>query len=604
MRTAVVLLAIAALNIFAQTDSLKTYSTEPIIVTGTRIETLRKHIPLTISVITGEEVKESISPAVFSLIAPRVPGLFVTQRGILGYGLAQGSAGQLTLRGIGSNPNTQVLVLLDGRPQFMGLFGHPLPDNYITSNVDRVEVVRGPCSFLYGTNAMGGVINIITKRQKSDGYSININQSFGSYSTLSGDAGIGFRKNRFDSYLSVSRQQSDGERPYSGFSLNNGFLKTGYTINRFFSVTADGNITQFRTYDPGTVSNPKTGNWVDILRANTGFSVENKNSATEGAVKFLFNYGEHKIYDGFHSKDRNVNISAYQTFTKMKNGAVSIGFDFKNYGGEAENTNTGLSYGEHFINETGGYIHAQYLLAEKFSFNGGLRLEHNSISGNEIIPQFGVSYLLLKNLSLRANVSKGFRSPTIRELYLFPAPTPDLKPERMWSYEAGAQFSYKNIFSIEPAVYYEEGSNIIQTGGVYPRLVLSNSGSFIIRGIEVSLFFKPVKNFSLNAAYAFTDPGNLTQSSPAHRFTAESSLHFGYTGLNLSYEYNGKLYGANNYMKKLPDYSLLSASISINPLKQVSFYISAENIFDRAYQVVYEYPMPGRTYKAGLKFYY
>ncbi|MCK7460836.1 MAG: TonB-dependent receptor plug domain-containing protein [Sphingobacterium sp.] len=88
-----------------------------------------------------------------------------------GFGVADGAAGKISIRGIGGSPNTQVLVLIDGHPQYMGLFGHPLPDAYVASDAEKVEVVRGPASILYGTNAMGGVVNIITRQQSQDGLS-------------------------------------------------------------------------------------------------------------------------------------------------------------------------------------------------------------------------------------------------------------------------------------------------------------------------------------------------------------------------------------------------------------------------------------------------
>lgn len=604
MKNIIALFFILNSFVFSQKVPDKIYSTETIVVTGTRIETLRKHLPLTISLVTKEDINNTNIPQVFSLIESRVPGLFVTERSSLGYGLAQGSAGQLTLRGIGSNPNTQVLILLDGRPQYMGLMGHPLPDNYITSNAERIEVVRGPCSFLYGSNAMGGVINILSKREKENGYSLSLNQSYGSFGTLIGDAGIGFKKNKFDGYFSYTHQQSSGSRPYSEFDLNNGYLKTGYKINQNYDIIIDGNLTKFKTFDPGTQSAPKIDNWVDILRMNGGFSVENRNDYTEGALKFLYNYGEHKIYDGFHSKDKNINVSFYQTLTKINNLTVSVGADYKYYGGTAENTKTNFNFGEHFVNEKGGYVHLQYLALNRLSFNTGLRIENSSIFGNELIPQFGVSYSLKDNLTFRTNISKGFRSPTIRELYLFPAPTPVLKPERMWSFEAGMQYNYKDILRIEPVFYYEEGSNIIQTTGVFPNLKLNNSGSFIIRGYELSLGIKPVKNLDLNIAASYIEPGRLTQSSPQSRIFAEAKYMYRNIGVTASLEYNEKIFGANNSTRKMPDYALANLSVNYRPLKQIMLYVSGENLFDRQYMTVYDYPMPGRTFKAGIKLNY
>ena len=609
MKHIIALLCLINLFTFSQTDSTKNYKdknyfTEPIVVTGTRIETLRKHVPLTISLVSKEDINNTNIPQVFSLISSRVPGLFLTGRSNLGYGLAQGSAGQITLRGIGSNPNTQVLILLDGRPQLMGLMGHPLPDNYITSNAEKIEVVRGPCSFLYGSNAMGGVINIFTKREKENGYSFNLNQSYGTFGTLIGDAGIGFKKNKLDGYVSFTHQQSSGSRPYSEFNLNNGYLKTGYKINSNFDIIVDGNLTKFKTFDPGPKSKPLIDNWVDILRMNGGISIENKNKFTEGALKLIYNYGEHKIYDGFHSKDKDINLSFYQTLTKFKNLTISLGADYKYFGGTAENTKTGYSFGEHFVNEKGGYLHLQYLLLNKLSFNSGIRVENNSEFGNEIIPQFGVSFSVKENLTIRANISKGFRSPTIRELYLFPAPTPDLKPEKMWSIETGLQYNYKNIIRFEPVFYYEEGSNIIQTSGVYPNLKLSNSGSFIIRGFELSLGITPVKALDINIAASYVEPGKLTQSNPQKRIFAEAKYVYKIIGVTASLENNEKLYGANNSAKKLPDYALLNLSVSCTPVKMFTLYLAGENLADRQYMTVYDYPMPRRTFKAGIKLNY
>ncbi len=140
---------------------------EMVVVTGTRVEVARKNVPLTISVISEDEIRQSSETALLPVLSERVPGVFVTERGVTGFGVADGAAGNITVRGVGGSPNTQVLVLIDGSPQFMGIFGHPLPDAYVASDVERIEVIRGPASILYGTSAMGGVVNIITKKQKN-----------------------------------------------------------------------------------------------------------------------------------------------------------------------------------------------------------------------------------------------------------------------------------------------------------------------------------------------------------------------------------------------------------------------------------------------------
>lgn len=113
----------------------------------------------------------------------QVPGLFTTSRGVMGYGVSNGAAGGISLRGIGGSPTTGLLVLIDGHPQYMGLMGHPIADAYQSMLAEKVEVVRGPASVLYGSNAMGGVINIVTRRQREDGVRTGVRLGYGSYDT-------------------------------------------------------------------------------------------------------------------------------------------------------------------------------------------------------------------------------------------------------------------------------------------------------------------------------------------------------------------------------------------------------------------------------------
>ena len=142
---------------------------DEVVVTGTRNETDVRHLPMTISVVNRKVLEQSFQPSVLPVLTEQVPGLFTTSRGIMGYGVSTGAAGGMSLRGIGGSPTAGLLVLIDGHPQYMGLMGHPIADAYQTMLTDRVEVLRGPASVLYGSNAMGGVINIVTRKMQEDG---------------------------------------------------------------------------------------------------------------------------------------------------------------------------------------------------------------------------------------------------------------------------------------------------------------------------------------------------------------------------------------------------------------------------------------------------
>src|SRR5690554_3694903 len=142
---------------------------EELVVTGSKFETSKNLIPLSVSQINETEIKRSGHYNALSTISTFVPGVFITERNILGFGVAEGGSGTINMRGVGNSPNTQVLVLIDGHPQYQGIFAHPLPDAYVASDVEKIEVIRGPASVLYGSNAMAGAINFITKKQHKEG---------------------------------------------------------------------------------------------------------------------------------------------------------------------------------------------------------------------------------------------------------------------------------------------------------------------------------------------------------------------------------------------------------------------------------------------------
>ena len=111
----------------------------------------------------------------------------------MGYGVSDGAAGGISLRGL-SGGSGRLMVLIDGHPQYMGLMGHPIADAYQSLMAERVEVLRGPASVLYGSNAMGGVVNIVTRGMREDGVKTYADIGYGSYNTLQTEATNRIRK--------------------------------------------------------------------------------------------------------------------------------------------------------------------------------------------------------------------------------------------------------------------------------------------------------------------------------------------------------------------------------------------------------------------------
>ena len=168
MNTRKLLLVVLVLSLYCKAHALTdTLSLREVVVTGTRNAVDVRHLPMTVTVIGREKLTEQHHSNVLPVAMQQVPGLFVTSRSMMGYGVSTGAAGGISLRGISAGAG-QMLVLIDGHPQYNGIYGHPISDSYQTLIAERIEVLRGPASVLYGSNAMGGVMNIVTRQAKTD----------------------------------------------------------------------------------------------------------------------------------------------------------------------------------------------------------------------------------------------------------------------------------------------------------------------------------------------------------------------------------------------------------------------------------------------------
>lgn len=213
------LVAVAAgINAEEVTDSM---NLQDVVVTGTRNATDVRYLPMTVSVIGRQTLTEQYQTSVLPTAMQQVPGLFVTSRSMLGYGVSGGAAGGINLRGI-TGGSGQLMVLIDGHPQYNGIYGHPIADSYQTLMTERVEVLRGPASMLYGSNAMGGVINIVTRGMHEDGVKTTVNLGAGSYGTIQAEASNQVRSGKFSSTVAAQYGRTDNHRPRMGFEQYGG----------------------------------------------------------------------------------------------------------------------------------------------------------------------------------------------------------------------------------------------------------------------------------------------------------------------------------------------------------------------------------------------
>ena len=575
-----------------------------VIVTGTQISTNVNNIPASVTVVSRKELEKTEESSVLSALRGLVPGLFITERGTTGFGVYTGSAGGISLRGIGGSPTTQVLIAIDGHPQIMGINGHDLPDAYVAYNAENIEVVRGPASTVYGSNAMGGVINIITREEKTDGFRANGSMIFGSYNTQKYMLSLRSKRDRLSGFFSANYDKTDGYRDHSDFYLFNGFGKLGYSISDHFKTTADFNFSKYRSTDPGPITNPAISDSLtaDITRGMAAINLDNHFQNTSGKVNLYYDFGHHEIYDGWQSDDISAGILADQTITPFKGSIFTLGLDYKMYGGKAIRTNNPNFNLDKVIHETALYLLGrQNLLQNKLTLDAGIRIEMNSLFGDEWVPKIGLSYRPKETSILKLSTAKGFRNPTMRELYVYAA-NENLDPESMMNYEISyTQFSSNKRFRGEMAVYLSKGKNMIQTivnSGV-PQFF--NTGSFKNKGIEMAVQYHFPIQLNIYSNYSYIQCEKPILATPEHQINTGADYSLGKMNLMVN------LQNIRNYYLKVgttpvkENFALLDAKLSYKLLENLNVFCKADNLLNSSYQMNYNYPMPGTTIMGGFK---
>ena len=603
-------------------DSLsvqKKVTIEEVVVTGTRNETDVRHLPMTVSVVNREQIEHRNDPSLLPLLTEYIPGLFTTSRGLMGYGVSGGAAGGMSLRGIGGVPQeglptTGMLVLIDGHPQYMGLMGHPISDAYQSLLAERVEVLRGPASVLYGSNAMGGVINIVTRKMQQDGIRTHANVGYGSYNTLQSEVTNRIRKGRFTSIVSGSYNRTDGHRKDMEFEQYGGYAKFGYEISDAWNVWADVNLTHFDASNPGEISNPLLDNDQRITRGMTSFALANHYAKTSGTLSFFYNWGKHWINDGyhlggdpldyrFHSRDQMLGVSWYQSVQLFEGNRLTVGFDYFHFGGEAWNkTLAGErdTQADKTQDDVAGYIDFRQNLGDWLTFDVGLRVDHHSQVGTEWVPQVGFSFHLPENSEVKLMASKGFRYPTIREMYMFRPANPDLKPERLWSYELSfAQRLLDGRLSYGVNVFYIDGENLIMRVPIDGRPLNVNTGKIENSGVEAQVAYRIVPAWSVDANYSYLHMDNPVLASPEHKLYVGTAFSKGRWNVSTGLQYVAGLYKELD-PEETEDFLLWNVRGSFRVLDGFDVWVKGENLLAQRYEINAGFPMPKATVMAGV----
>ena len=617
---------------FAQTlrhDTIKVakdYLLEEVVVTGSRTETDVRHLSQTVSIIDRSKIEQRLQPSILPILSEQVPGLFITSRGVMGFGVSNGAAGGISIRGL-SGGSAQVMVLIDGHPQYAGIFGHPVSDSYQSLLTDKVEVLRGPASVLYGSNAMGGVINIITRKMEEDGVKTNLKSAYGSYNTLETEITNRIKKGKFSSVASGSYNRTDGHRENMDFEQYGGYIKLGYEISGNWNAYADMNITHFNSTYPGPEKSPLLEGDQRITRGVASVAVTNSYDKTSGGLNLFYNWGNHWINDGytpsanespqdgrFNSFDDMMGVSLHQSANLFAGNRITLGFDCFRYGGKAwteyikgDKAGSRSDLVNKHENEIAGYMDFRQDLGRWLTINAGLRVDNHSRIGTETVPQAGLSFHLPKSMEMKISANKGFRYPILREMYMFPPQNPNLEPESLWNYEFSfTQSLMESSFKYGINLFYITGDNMILTmpNPSGSGMLNQNSGKIENSGIELQGAWRINTDWSVDANYSWLHMKKPVVGAPQHKAYAGANLNKGKFSISTGLNYIDGLYtvvpGNGNPNGIEESFILWNLRATFAIAEWISIQARGENLLNQKYEINSGYPMPGTTFMLGL----
>jgi outer membrane cobalamin receptor len=581
-----------------------------VVVTATKTEMEISDVPQATSVITKEEIANTPDRSVAEIIQ-RTAGVEVTQ---------YGPVGAVSLPKIRGSEAGQVLILLNGRRINDAQSGQFDLSNLPVSkeDIERIEILRGAASALYGADAMGGVINVITKAPSSIPYT-RASASFGSFGTQEysllhqrklGPLAYGF---------SLSKEQSRGFRENSDADKWTAGGEIGYALTPQSEVKLSARMIRKEVGVPGSVAFPDPDD--RQKDQNTLLDLGYQGKITP---QLTLNF------KGFHNQYRRTFDPGTQGFS------AGAPFLHKNYatGGELQTTYArggthlltgGVEFIQDRVNSSAIGVHeatrkAVYLqdeieMARPLTATIGLRYDSHSIYGDQFNPRAGVVLRLPGDTRLRASAARSFRAPTFDDLFwpedAYTAGNPNLQPEKAWSYELGGEKKFGDRALFKAAGFYRKVEDLIiwQMGSDF-RFRPNNVKTAEIWGVETEMVFYPCKGLSIPLNYTHLYPRDANTGEPIifkPKHMANAGVEY-VTSFGLKTSLRGRYvqFYVNETTTLNRDYFLADVKVAYEwkvrqNLKGEAF-LSLTNILDRDYQINEGYPMPPRSWSGGVSF--
>ncbi len=595
--TAIIFLYVFSLELISQTE--KTYQLEDLIITANRTPTLVFETARNITVIDSNTVSKlpvnNVSDALNYF-----GGIDIIERG------PNGIQGDLTIRG---GTFEQALVLVDGirfnDPQ-TGHHNLNLPLNF--ENIDRIEILKGHGSRIYGPNAFSGVINIITKKTGNPFFRIGVGS--GSFNSFNYSAEAVYPLSILMNRISFQKNKSDGYRHNTNSDINNCNFSSALNLQ---SLSMDFSIGyQDKEFGASNFYSDKYPNqWEHTKTTSTNLKSEYQMDSVifSSTLAWRRNKDDYMLDFARPSWYRNLHITnsysgGLQIFIPLSLGKISIGTELNK--DEIESTNLG----NHNRTNYGLFVEDNFSVYDFDVAFGGYAYNYSGF-GWKIWPGLDIGYNFNKNVKLFFSAGKSFRIPSFTDLY-YTSPAQkgntDLRPEEAGSFEIG--FKYKNpLLSFDINAFTRYGKNIIDwsrknsdeiwiAGNVNEITTRGFESTFNISLEEIGKNF-PFIFFNIDYSYLSSDLKPKYQSRYAldnlkHKLVLSigNDLFFNITQswfFRFEERINMKSFFITDTKIKLQD----------NPF---NFFFSVNNLFNISYMDLSGIPMPGRWFKGGIDF--
>ena len=628
-------------GIVQKTDSAGFYNLSDVVISATRTNTSTIELANSISVIDSSEIANSNNSSVFDLLKNQY-GLSFTQQG--GYG----TLSNVYLRGANTG---QTLILIDGVEYNLpsdpsGVFDFSsLPSD----NIEKIEVLRGPQSTIYGSDALAGVINIITKKGSGKPkYSAMIEG--GTYNSYKGLTGLNGSYYKLNYSLTLSKTKSDGfsaaskkygNKEKDGFDLLNFSSLIGYKISDNAEVNliarygnSEADYDQFGGPggdDPSYIFGQKelsvrgegkvklnNNKWIQKFGASFFKNVRKYSFDTSAASI----YYSHSKYDG-----RKYKLDWQNDLNLVKNNTANFlltaGTEF-----ELEETTSEYYAFTYFrppdiisvfpkksANTIGGFSEGQLSLDNSFFGTLGIRYDHHNKFGSSFTYRIAPAYIIwATGTKFKATIGTGFKSPSLFYLFDPSYGNPDLSPEKSFGWDAGIeQYFWSEGFSIGATYFSNRFTDMFGFDAITFKTININKAE--TNGVEIFAKAKPLTGLELKANYTYTNaldksPGSADYDKKlVRRPTDKAGLYISYTfmdkfNLNTEVIYVGKREDINfsTYSRiEMKDYTLINLAAHYNVLDFLRLNLRLDNLFDTDYEEVFGYATPGRSFYGGIR---